>query len=113
MREILGFNAALPQFEAVNAQVVGVSADAGATLQAFTKANDIHFLLLADFRRQMLPAYDAMVTDEKSPVYRYAKRAYIILDRQGIVRYVKFPNNSLDLMTPEELLKAVKESGAV
>jgi peroxiredoxin len=91
---------------------VGVSADAGATLQAFTKTNDIRFPLLSDFRRQMLPAYDAMVTDEKSPIYRYAKRAYFILDRQGIVRYVKFPSNSLDLLTPEELLKAMKESGA-
>jgi len=112
MKEILGFNAALPQFEAINAQVVGVSADAGATLQAFTKTNDIHYPLLADFRRQMLPTYDAMVTDEKSPVYRNAKRAYFILDSQGIVRYLKFPNNSLDLLTPEEVLKVLKESGA-
>jgi peroxiredoxin len=91
---------------------VGVSADAGATLQAFTKANDIRFPLLADFRRQMLPAYGAMVTDEKSPIYRYAKRAYFILDREGIVRYMKVPDNPLDLLTPEEVLKAVKESGA-
>ena len=45
----------------MNAQVVGVSADAGATLLAFTKANGIRFPLLADFRRQMLPAYGAMV----------------------------------------------------
>jgi peroxiredoxin len=91
---------------------VGVSADAGATLQAFTKANNIHYLLLSDFRRQMLPAYDAMVTDEKSPIYRYAKRAYFILDRQGIVRYVKIQDNALDLLAPDEVLKALKESGA-
>jgi peroxiredoxin len=91
---------------------VGVSADAGATLLAFTKTNDIRFPLLSDFRRQMLPAYDAMVTDEKSPVFRYAKRAYFILDRQGIVRYIKVQDNALDLLSPEEVLKALKESGA-
>ena len=102
----------MPQFEAANTQVVGVSADAGATLLAFTKANDIRFPLLADFRRQMLPAYDAMVTDEKSPIFRYAKRAYFILDRQGIIRYIKLPENSLDLLTPDEILKVVKNSGA-
>ena len=89
-----------------------MSADAGATLLAFTKANDIRFPLLADFRRQMLPAYDAMVTDEKSPIYRYAKRAYFILDRQGIIRYIKLPENSLDLLSPEEVLKVVRDSGA-
>jgi len=90
---------------------VGVSADAGATLLAFTKTNDIRFPLLADFRRQMLPAYDAMVMDEKSPIYRYAKRAYFILDRQGTVRYAKIQENPIDLLNPEDVLKALKESG--
>ena len=90
---------------------MGVSADAGATLLAFTKTNDIRFPLLADFRRQMLPAYGAMVTDEKSPVYRYAKRAYFILDRQGVVRYVKIQENPIELLSSEDVLKALKESG--
>jgi peroxiredoxin len=91
---------------------VGVSADAAPTLKAFTEANNIHHLLLSDFRRQMLPAYGAMVTDQQSPVYRYAKRAYFILDRQGIVRYVKIQESPLEILTPEDVLKAIKESGA-
>jgi peroxiredoxin len=91
---------------------VGVSADHPATLQAFTNANHIQYPLLGDFRRQMLPAYGAMVTDESSPIYRYAKRAYFILDKQGTVRYAKVMDNALDLMKPDELLKALKESGA-
>jgi peroxiredoxin len=60
----------------------------------------------------MLPAYGAMVTDEKSPIFRYAKRAYFIIDRQGIVRYAKVMDNALDLLKPEDILKALKESGA-
>jgi peroxiredoxin len=68
--------------------------------------------LLSDFRRQMLPAYGAMVTDDKSPIFRYAKRAYFIIDRQGIVRYAKIMDNALDLLKPEDILKALKESGA-
>ncbi len=90
---------------------MGVSADVPGTLEAFTKNNNIKHLLLSDFRRQMLPAYGAMVTDEKSPIYRYAKRAYFILDRQGIVRYVKIQDNPLDLLKAEEVLKALKEFG--
>lgn len=89
-----------------------MSADAGATLQAFTKLNNVRFPLLSDFRRQMLPAYDAMVTDEKSPIYRYAKRAYFILDRNGVVRYLKVEENALNLLSPEEVLKAIKDAGA-
>lgn len=89
-----------------------MSADAGPTLLAFTKTNDIRFPLLADFTRKMLPAYDAMVTDENSPIYRYGKRAYFILDRQGTIKWIKVMDNPLDLLNPDEVLKALKESGA-
>lgn len=89
-----------------------MSADAAATLKAFSEANSLKHLLLSDFRRQMLPAYGAMVTDEKSPIYRYAKRAYFVIDRQGNVRFAKIQDNALDLLKPEEVLKALKESGA-
>jgi len=91
---------------------VGVSADHAATLKAFTESNHLKHLLLSDFRRQMLPEYGAMVTDEKSPIYRYAKRAYFVIDRQGIVRFAKVQDNALDLLKPEEVLAALKGSGA-
>jgi peroxiredoxin len=91
---------------------VGVSADHVATLEAYAKENKPKHLLLSDFRRQMLPAWDAMVTDEKSPIFRYGKRAYFVLDRDGVVKYVKVQANPLDLLKAEEVVRAVKESGA-
>jgi len=91
---------------------VGVSADHAATLQAFAKQNNIKHLLLSDFRRTMLPAYDALVTEEASPIYRYARRAYFVIDRDGVVRYAKVQTNPLDLLDPQEVLKAFKDSGA-
>ena len=90
---------------------MGVSADHAATLDAFTKQNKISYLLLSDFRRAMLPGYDALVTDEKSPIFRYAKRAYYVIDRNGVVRYMKINENALDLLDPAEVLKAVKDAG--
>jgi peroxiredoxin len=91
---------------------VGVSADHVATLDAYTKQLGIKHLLLSDFRRQMLPAYGALETSEQSPIYRYAKRAYFVIDRTGTVRYVKVQANPLDLLKAEDVLKALKESGA-
>ena len=91
---------------------MGVSADHAATLEAFSKQNGIKHLLLSDFRRQMLAAYDAMVTDEKSPIYRYGKRAYFVIDRTGSVRYMKIQDNPLDLLDAGDVLRALKESGA-
>jgi peroxiredoxin len=60
----------------------------------------------------MLPAYGAMITDEKSPIYRYAKRAYFIIDREGVIRFAKIQDNPLDLLEPDDVLKALRESGA-
>jgi len=101
----------LSQFEAANAHVVGVSADPVSKLEEFTKKNTIKHQILSDFNRQMLPAYGVMVTDQKSPMYRLAKRAYFILDRQGIVRFVRVQANPLDLLNTEEVLKALKGLG--
>ena len=69
-KEIRDFDAALPQFEAAGAQVVGISADHQKTLEAFAKQENVKHLLLSDFRRAVIPKYDAMVTDEKSPIFR-------------------------------------------
>ena len=60
----------------------------------------------------MLPAYGALETNEASPIYRYAKRAYFVIDREGVVRYQKIQTNPLDLLDPQEVLKALKDSGA-
>ena len=88
-----------------------MSADHIATLEAWGKQNKISYLLLSDFRRAMLPSYDALVTDEKSPIFRYAKRAYFVIDKNGIVRWIKVEANPLDLLDPAEVLKALKDAG--
>jgi peroxiredoxin len=89
---------------------VGISADHAATLEAFTKQQGLKHLLLSDFRRTMLPAWGAMETNEQSPIFRYARRAYWVIDRQGVVRYQKIQTNALDLLDPAEVLKAYKDA---
>ncbi len=90
---------------------MGVSADHAATLEAFSKQQGLRHLLLSDFRRTMLPAYDALVTDDKSPIYRYAKRAYFVIDKNGVVKWAKVQANALDLLDAQEVLAALKASG--
>ena len=90
---------------------MGISADHAATLEAFTKQQGTKHLLLSDFRRQMLPAWGALETNEQSPIFRYARRAYFVVDREGVVRYQKIMTNPLDLLDPDDVLKALKESG--
>jgi peroxiredoxin len=108
---VRGLDAALPQFEAAGAQVVGMSTDAAPALVAWSKEMNLHHVLISDFRRQVVPKYDAMVTDDKSPIFRYAKRAYFVIDKNGVVKFVKVMDNPLDLLEPADLLAAVKAAG--
>jgi peroxiredoxin len=87
---------------------VGISTDHQNALAAWQKEHKAKHMLLSDFRRQMLPAYGAMQTDEKSPVYRYARRAYFIVDKTGTVKFAKVMENSLTLLDPAEILAATK-----
>jgi peroxiredoxin len=88
-----------------------MSTDAAPALIAWAKELKIKHLLISDFRRQIVPKYDAMVTDDKSPIYRYAKRAYFVIDKTGTVKYIKVMDNPLNLLEPAEVLQAVKAAG--
>ena len=91
---------------------MGISTDHHLALAAWQKAQNSKLLFLSDFRRQMLPAYGAMQTDDKSPVYRYAKRAYFIIDKTGTIKFIKVMDNPLDLLEADEVLKATKAAAS-
>jgi peroxiredoxin len=110
--EITGFDGALSEFEKQGVQVIGISADYPGTLAAYAKSQNIKHVLLGDFFRKMLPAYELEETDQKSVIYHYAKRAYLVLDRNGIVRYKKIVPNPLEVPSIQEVLAAVKSAAA-
>ena len=90
-----------------------MSVDAPGTLNAFRKENNIKHLLLSDFpRKNMLKAYDAVVTDDKSPIFGYAKRAYFVIDKSGKLTYMKVMDNPLDLLSADDVLTAIKTAKA-
>ena len=90
-----------------------MSVDAPGTLNAFRKENNIKHLLLSDFpRKNMLKAYDAVVTDDKSPIVGYAKRAYFVIDKGGTLKYMKVMDNPLDLLSADDVLTAIKTAKA-
>ena len=48
-----------------------------------------------------------MENDPKSPLFRYSKRAYVIIDKQGIVRYQHVMDQPSHLLDSEEILGEV------
>jgi peroxiredoxin len=89
---------------------VGISSDFPWVNKEWSKKMGLSFPLLSDWdfkegkTRKTLEAYGILDTNPDSLVYRYSKRAYIIIDKDGIVRYQKILDNPRELVENAELL---------
>jgi len=83
---------------------MGISTDFVPTLKAWSEKMGLTFPLISDLPRTTLEAYGLLETNPKSPVYRYAKRSYVIIDKAGTVRYKKVLDSPKEIVTDDELL---------
>jgi peroxiredoxin len=83
---------------------VGISTDFPPAAAAWSEKLGLTFPLVSDFGRKTLEAYGFLETNPQHPLYRYAKRAYVIIDKSGVVRYKKVLDNARELVTDDELL---------
>jgi len=95
----------LKRFEAVNAQVLGISVDNIWSHKAFAEKLNISYPLLSDFhpKGRVASLYGLYLED-----MGITNRATVIIDKDGIVRYVKV----YDIPTVrdnEELLKTLEQ----
>ena len=111
----MAFQLDLPKFEAANAQVLGISVDFNAANTEFATKLGLKFPLLSDTRRVMTRAYGVLNDDpalakdgKRIAAYLRAKRAWFIIDREGIVRYANV-NDPRGIMPNDELLDVLQK----
>lgn len=111
----MAFQLDLPKFEAANAQVLGVSVDFNAANTVFAEKLGLKFPLLSDTRRVMTRDYGALNDDataahdaKRVAGYLRAKRAWFIIDKEGIIRYAKV-GDPRGIMPNDELLEVVNK----
>ncbi len=112
---MVAFQLDLPKFEAANAQVLGISVDFNAANTEFANKLGLKFPLLSDTRRIMSRAYGVLNDDasaandpKRVPGYLRSKRAWFIIDRQGVVRYTNV-DDPRGIMPNDELLEVLKK----
>jgi peroxiredoxin len=108
--ENLAFQLDLPKYESLDTQVLGVSVDHVGAQKAFAEKLGLTYPLLDDFSRETVQKYGVMETDPKSVFFRYAKRAYFIIDKQGIVRYKHIMDEPGHLLDSETILAEVEKA---
>jgi peroxiredoxin len=100
--EMQEFTSDILKFESRETVVLPVSVDSTATLKEFKSKWKMPFDLLSDFKRTVSRLYGAL-NDEKF----YANRAYILIDKQGIVRWTWQESNNSERRDNAELLEAL------
>jgi peroxiredoxin len=109
-QESLAFQLDLPKYESLDTQVLGVSTDVLGAQQAFAEKLGLTYPLLSDFSRDTVKKYGVMDEDPNSARFRLAKRAYVVIDRQGIVRHTEVMDDAGHLLDAETILNTVKKS---
>ena len=64
--------------------------------------------LLSDFSRDTVKKYGVMYDDPNEARFRMAKRAYFVIDKQGIIRYQHSMEEARHLLDADDIFNTVK-----
>ena len=80
--EMCAFSEDYASFQGADTVVLPISVDSVPSLKEFNAKERMSVDLLSDFKREVSRAYGVLLEDKF-----FAKRAYILIDRDGIVRW--------------------------
>ena len=80
-KQLNAYNDDLDEFEALDAQIIGISAQSVESKEAFSGKHGFEFPLLADTDKEVAGAYGTL-----GPI-GFPRRSVFIIDREGIIRY--------------------------
>jgi peroxiredoxin len=90
----------------LNAKVLGISTNHGASQKVFGQQLKLDYPLLSAFEvPDTITDYAGWLDREK----RLSNRAYFVIDKQGIVRFKKVMENPREILPVPELEKALEE----
>lgn len=76
----------LKMYNALNAEVIGISADSFFALKAFKESNNLNFTLLSDFNKEVSKKYDVLY-DDYFGMKGVPKRSAFVINQEGRIVY--------------------------
>jgi len=91
-KEICDFRDSISQMINLKAQIVGIDIDAPFMNKALAEKHRLHFPILSDYNHEVIKTYGLEVSKSDSSKGKY-QRSILVLDENGIVRYVWVTDN--------------------
>jgi peroxiredoxin len=109
-KEMCVFRDDMVKINSMNVQVVGISVDSVFTLKVFAQTYNLQFPLLSDFNKKISKAYGVLQETWVSHGYKgVSKRAVLVLDGKGILRYKWVTDAPSNEPPYEEILAALNK----
>ena len=103
--QLTAYNTDLGQFDALGAQLLGLSPQDVESHERFTANRGFQFPLLADVDKNVAEVYGTL-----GPLGFY-RRSIFVIDGEGVVRFAHRSLTGATFKTSEELLAAIREAG--
>lgn len=94
--EMCSVSGGLADYDALDAQVLGISVDSPFAQEAWAKENDITVPLLSDFNKEVSAAYGSQFEDLLG-FKGVAKRSAFVVDKSGVVRFASVSDDPTQL----------------
>ena len=94
--EMCSVSGGLADYDALDAQVLGISVDSPFAQEAWAKENDITVPLLSDFNKEVSAAYGSQFEDLIG-FKGVAKRSAFVVDKSGVVRFASVSDDPTEL----------------
>jgi peroxiredoxin len=101
--ELCAFTEDKSAFRDANTEVLPISVDSMPALREFKAKERISVDLLSDFKREVSRRYGVLLEDRF-----HSKRAYVLVDRHGIVRWAFAEEATRDRRENAELLERIR-----
>jgi peroxiredoxin len=106
--QIALYNEVLPEFDAYDAAVLGISVDNVYCHKAYADSLNVRFTLLSDFEPK---GEVARLYGVYSPETGMSERALFVIDREGIIRWNEVSPGGIDSINPgaDGILRALED----
>jgi len=109
-KEMCTFRDEFDVLQRVGVQLVGVSVDSSYSLKAFAHTYNLQFPLLSDFNKKVVKLYGVLQDPWVGLGYKgVAKRAVMVVDRRGMLRYRWVTDVPTDEPPYAEVVKAAQK----
>jgi peroxiredoxin len=100
--ELCGFSDDFDQFATHDVEVLPISVDSVPTLREFKQKHGLKADLLSDFKRDVSRAYGVLLEETF-----FSKRAYFLIDRDGVVRWAHVEGAIAERRENQEILEQI------